>query len=82
MHGSSKPRMGVRFSHGVPKTMSKITIWLNSGANIHSCRKQTGTFEEVLGISKDEWDTYTDEEKDATVLEIVMQYGEWGWREE
>ncbi len=61
--------------------MSKISVYLNSGANIYSERRETGTHQEVLGISKQEWDSYTEEEKDSHVFELVMQWGEWGWQE-
>ncbi|EDX7952700.1 hypothetical protein C3M82_000002 [Salmonella enterica subsp. enterica serovar Minnesota] len=42
----------------------KFKVWLDSGANIHSCYKQEIDIEEDLGISDDEWDSYSE----ATVL--------------
>jgi hypothetical protein len=60
----------------------KITIWLDSGANIYSQNKITGTHEEVLGISSAEWDLLTESQKNEIVFETLMNQGEWGWTEE
>lgn len=59
----------------------KVKFWLNSGANIHSCRTVYMTFDE-LGIEEDVWDDMTDEEKEEVAREICFERADWGWAEE
>jgi hypothetical protein len=59
----------------------KITFWLNSGANIHSCRKVQRTFYEI-GIEEDVWDNMTEDEKEEVAKEICFERADWGWSEE
>jgi hypothetical protein len=56
--------------------MSNITIkvWLDSGANIHSCYKTE--FE----IDKAEWDAMSEEEKEECAKEYAFDHMDWGWK--
>ncbi len=58
----------------------KFEVWLDSGANIHSCRKQVVSLDEI-GYSEEEWDEMDDEQKDEVMREIAFQNSEWGWTE-
>lgn len=61
--------------------MSKtFEIWLDSGANIHSCYKQEISLEE-LGMTDEEWDAMSDEERDEMMREIAFDRSDWGYRE-
>lgn len=57
-----------------------ITFYLDSGANIHSCNKQTFTLEE-LHMTEEEWDSMSEEEKESLAKEISWEKMEWGWYE-
>lgn len=59
----------------------KIKFWLNSGANIHSCRTVIMTFDEI-GIDADVWDDMSDDEKEEAAREIAFERADWGWAEE
>jgi hypothetical protein len=77
--------MGVRFPHEVPKIMSikKYVLYLDSLANIHSQNKIEGSCLEVFGVEQEEWDTWTNAEKEEHAREIAFNTMlEWGWYEE
>lgn len=56
-------------------------IWLDSGANIHSCRKVTVTLEQ-MGLSDKEFDEMDEEEKDEMFKEYAFERADWGWAEQ
>ena len=56
----------------------KIKYWCDSGANIHSCRTGTTTFEE-LGVTKDEWDEMSSDEKEEIMRDIAFDRLDWGY---
>lgn len=58
----------------------KFTVWLDSGANIHSRREVTVTLDE-LGIESDKWDAMTIDEKDDVMREIAWDRLDWGYEE-
>ena len=58
----------------------KFKVWLNSGANIHSCRKVEIELDEV-GLSDEEFEEMSEEEKDEMFREIAFQNSDWGWEE-
>ena len=61
--------------------MSKtIEWWCDSGANIHSCNKGSVTTEEI-GISDQEWDDMTEEDKDELMRDFAFDRLDWGYRE-
>lgn len=61
--------------------MSKtFEVWLDSGANIHSNRKQIITLEE-LSISDEEWNEMSDEEKEDLMKDIAFDRCSWGYIE-
>ncbi|ACN45441.1 hypothetical protein AZ928_09720 [Salmonella enterica] len=59
----------------------KFKVWLDSGANIHSCYKQEIDIEEYLGIFDDEWDSYSEEAKDEIMRDIAWEKMDWGFEE-
>ncbi|EAC0960197.1 hypothetical protein YP94_004757 [Salmonella enterica subsp. enterica] len=59
----------------------KFKVWLDSGANIHSCYKQGIDIEEDLGISDDEWDSYSEGDKDEIMKDVAWERMDWGFEE-
>jgi hypothetical protein len=59
----------------------RIKFWCDSGANIHSCREGYITTDE-LGITDEEWNSYTEEEKTEMMKEVAWENLDWGWSEE
>lgn len=55
-------------------------VWLDSGANMHSCYKQTVTLDDI-GVSEEEWEAMSEEAKDEIMRDIAFNRGEWGWVE-
>lgn len=45
----------------------KFEIWLDSGANIHSCKKTVVTLDD-LGLSENEWNEMDQDEKTKTCV--------------
>lgn len=61
--------------------MTKISWYVNSNANIHSCYRETVDLEEV-GLQED-WGKMTEEEKEKVIFEdFVSNQMEWGWEED
>ena len=62
--------------------MKKYTIYLNSRANIHSTNIITGTTQELFGLTQEEWDSLTENQKDSIAQEKAFDHMlEWGWYE-
>jgi hypothetical protein len=59
----------------------KITVYCDSGANAFSKREDTFSLED-LGLTKEEWDEMTDEEKEDFIKPIALDRFEWGFYEE
>ncbi|HCO3755924.1 TPA: hypothetical protein ACNTUM_000666 [Escherichia coli] len=59
----------------------KFKVWLDSGANQHSCYKQEIDIEDDLNITSDEWDALSEEEKDEVMREVAWDRMEWGFAE-
>lgn len=57
----------------------KLKIWLDSGANHHSCREEEFEFGDELGCTEEEWDTLTEEEQEAYARELAFQWSDWGF---
>lgn len=55
-------------------------VWLDSGANCQSCYEQEVSLED-LGLSSEEFDEMSDEEKDSLFREIAWDRMDWGWTE-
>lgn len=55
-----------------------IKVWLDSGANIHSCNRQELTWEE-LGITEEEWDAKSEDEQEEIAKDIAFSYSDWGF---
>lgn len=58
----------------------KFDVWLDSGANAHSCKKETVSLDD-LGISDSEWDEMTEDERDAVMREVAFDRSDWGYTE-
>ena len=58
----------------------KYRVYLDSGANIHSCYEQTIDTEEDLGISDEDWDSMSEKSKDEIMKDIAWERMEWGYR--
>lgn len=58
----------------------RFKVWLDSGANVHSCHKQEIDLFE-LGITGDEWDSMTEIERDEFMREIAFEQSDWGYAE-
>ena len=54
-------------------SMIKIKAWLDSGANIHSCR------ETEFEIDEAEWSAMSEDEKDEYAKEVAWDRMDWGW---
>lgn len=62
--------------------MSRRTflVWLDSGANAHSCRKDKYTLED-LEITSDEWDAMSETEQMEFMKGLAFEGMEWGFEE-
>ncbi|WP_368762526.1 DUF7167 family protein [Klebsiella michiganensis] len=58
----------------------KFTVYLDSGANIHS-RYEAEVDLDDLGLSSDEWDEMRVQEKDEVMKEVAWERMEWGYKE-
>lgn len=58
----------------------KFEVWCDSGANIHSCRKEIVTLEDI-GCSEDEWAEMSEEAREEIMREIAQDRLDWGYRQ-
>lgn len=59
--------------------MSKIVkYWCDSGANIHSCRKDQISLDD-LGMTEEEWHEMTDDQRDNLMRDIALDRLDWGY---
>jgi hypothetical protein len=56
----------------------KLKVWLDSGANIHSCRTEIVEFTD-LGVTEAEWDALTEAEQEGLAKEIAFDRADWGF---
>ena len=59
--------------------MYKFKVWLDSGANSVSQYSVDVTTDD-LGLSDEEWDGLSKEEKEETMKEIAFERAEWGFK--
>lgn len=59
----------------------KFKVWCDSGANVHSCRTETVTLDE-LGLSDEEWAEMTESERDGFMRDVAFSRLDWGYAEE
>lgn len=59
--------------------MAKVKFYLDSGANIHSCRSEEFDTVDDLGLDEGEWEEYTDDEKHECVMDWANNYLGVGW---
>jgi hypothetical protein len=61
--------------------MSKVfKVWCDSGANIHSCWEDKYSLED-LGLTNEEWEDMTEDEKDRFMQDIAFDRLDWGYAE-
>lgn len=58
----------------------KFKVWLDSGANIHSCYDQEITLQEI-GVSEEDWQGMTEDEQEEVMRDIAWSRMDWGYRE-
>lgn len=59
----------------------KIEVWCDSGANIHSRRKEVFDLEDDFGITEEEWNDYTEKQKYELAEEWANDRLDIGFRE-
>lgn len=65
------------------KMTRKFTVYLDSGANIHSTRKTTVTLAEIWNEEvQGSWNDADDNVKDEIMKEIAFERADWGYYEE
>lgn len=57
----------------------KIKYWLDSGANINSCRTGEISLEDI-GMTLDEWNEASDEVKDEIMKDYAWSEMDWGYK--
>ncbi|MFY3148483.1 DUF7167 family protein [Achromobacter xylosoxidans] len=58
----------------------KFEVWCDSGANIHSCRTQTVTLEDI-GCTEEEWAEMNEDARNEIMQEIAQDRLDWGYRQ-
>lgn len=58
----------------------KFKVWLSSGANHASTYRTTVTLDEV-GLTDEDFDAMSDQDKDDFFREIAFERSDWGWSE-
>jgi hypothetical protein len=61
-------------------TNQRFEVWLDSGANIHSCYRVKTSLEE-LNLTAEEFEGMSDDEKEEMFKDIAFNRSDWGWRE-
>lgn len=56
----------------------KIRIWSDTGANIYSKREQEYDLSD-LGVSDEEWNEFTEDEREDFIRQIALENLDWGW---
>jgi len=59
----------------------KVRFYLDSGANIHSCREDTFDTVEDFGLQQGEWEQMTEDEKMEYVDDWKCNYLDYGFQE-
>jgi len=58
--------------------MIKYKVWLDSGANNESCRRDVITVEE-LGYSDEEWNRRSTQDQEDELKEVAFAQADWGF---
>ncbi|TJY57152.1 hypothetical protein E4T66_17220 [Sinimarinibacterium sp. CAU 1509] len=58
----------------------KFKIWLDSGANAHSCSYRVISLDDI-GLSDDAWDAMSEDEQEDRMKEVAWERMEWGFEE-
>lgn len=59
----------------------KFRVWLDSGANIHSCREIYISLTD-LGYTDEYWDSMDEATRDEVMRDIAFERMDWGYAEE
>lgn len=59
----------------------KVIFFCNSGANIHSCRKEVLDLEKDFGITDEDWLTYSEEDRQRLAEDWANDRLEIGYEE-
>lgn len=59
----------------------KFKVWLDSGANVHSCREQIVDLED-FGVSDEEWDEMSVDDQEEFMRDVAWDRMDWGYYEE
>lgn len=60
--------------------MRRFKLWIDSGANVASCRTEIVTLEEI-GYTSEEWDSLDEHAKEQEMREIIFDHADWGFTE-
>jgi hypothetical protein len=52
-----------------------FNVWLDSGANVHSCRT------DIIEVDEDEWLAMTEDEQEKYMRECAFDQSEWGYEQ-
>jgi len=58
----------------------KFKVFLDSGANINSTYRTEVELDDI-GVSSEEWDAMSDDEKDEVMRPIAFDRSDWGYSE-
>jgi len=59
----------------------KVRFYLDSGANIHSCRQEDFDTVDDLGLDAGEWEAFTEDEKFEFARDWANNYLDMGFEE-
>lgn len=58
----------------------KFKVWLDSGANHQSSYKIIVDLDQ-LGITEEQWEAMSDDEKEGEMREVAFERADWGFTE-
>lgn len=59
-------------------TDRKYRVWLDSGANIHSCHSQIINLSDI-GFTAEEFDALTPDEQEQEMRMVAFEKSDWGF---
>lgn len=59
----------------------KFKVWLDSGANAHSKCEQFVDLWDDYGITDEEWERFSEEEKEEIMRDIAFSTMSWDYKE-
>jgi hypothetical protein len=58
---------------------TKFKVWLDSGANIHSCREITIDLEDCFAMTYDEFMELDEDSRDDLMRDVAFERADWGY---